>query len=70
MLWHLRSLADTLTDARDGCQTTRDWAEKLLRHAAREPGPGVILNLPAHARCDSVSDRAAESQPERRYVAL
>src|SRR5689334_605634 len=49
LLWHLRAVADTLTDAHDGCRTTRDWAEKLLEHAAREPEPGVILNLPDHA---------------------
>jgi hypothetical protein len=74
LLWHLRSVADTLTDAHDGCQTTRDWAEKLLEHAAREPEPGVILDLPT---CDAVPDGAesavpdgAESQPARRYVAL
>jgi nucleotide-binding universal stress UspA family protein len=50
LLWHLRSVADTLIDARDGCLTTRDWAHKLLEHAAPEPESGVIVNLPTAQR--------------------
>jgi hypothetical protein len=50
LLWHLRSVADTLTDARDGCLTARAWAHKLLEHAAPEPEPGVIMNLPTAHR--------------------
>src|SRR5215210_2063547 len=46
LLWHLRSVADTLTDARDGCLTTRPWAHELLEHAVPEPESGVIVNLP------------------------
>jgi hypothetical protein len=46
LLWHLRSVADTLTEARDGCLTTRPWAHKLLEQVAPEPESGVIVNLP------------------------
>jgi len=46
LLWHLRCVANTLTDARDGCLTTRLWAQRLLEHAAPEPESGVIMNLP------------------------
>jgi nucleotide-binding universal stress UspA family protein len=49
LLWHLRSVADTLTDARDGCQTTRRWAQQLLERAAPRPEPGV-MNLPTAPR--------------------
>ena len=31
LLWHLRSVADTLTDARDGCLITRPWARPAPR---------------------------------------
>ena len=37
LLWHLRSVADTLTDARDGCLASRPWARQLLERAAPEP---------------------------------
>ena len=50
LLWHLRSVADTLTDVRDGCQTTRRWAQQLLERAAPESEPGVIMNLPTAHR--------------------
>ena len=50
LLWHLRSVADTLTDARDGCLTTRRWAHQLLERAAPEPESGVIMNLPTAHR--------------------
>src|SRR3954451_19111671 len=50
LLWHLRSVADTLTGARDGCLTTGRWAQQLLEHAAPEPEPGVIMNLPTAPR--------------------
>lgn len=53
LLWHLRSVADTLTDARDGCRTSRAWAHKLLEHAAPEPESGVIVNLPTPQRPSS-----------------
>jgi nucleotide-binding universal stress UspA family protein len=55
LLWHLRSVADTLADAHDGCLTTRTWAQQLLEYASPDPEPGVIVNLPtagrAPARC-------------------
>jgi nucleotide-binding universal stress UspA family protein len=50
LLWHLRSVADTLTDARDGCLTTRRWAQQLLEHAGPEPESGLIVNLPTAHR--------------------
>jgi nucleotide-binding universal stress UspA family protein len=50
LLWHLRSVADTLTDARDGCLTTRRWAQQLLERAAPEPEPGVMMSLPTAQR--------------------
>jgi nucleotide-binding universal stress UspA family protein len=50
LLWHLRSVADTLTDAHDGCLITRPWAQQLLEHAAPEPESGVIMNLPTGQR--------------------
>ena len=50
LLWHLRSVADTLTDARDGCRTARPWAHQLLERAAPEPESGVIMNLPTAQR--------------------
>jgi hypothetical protein len=50
LLWHLRSVADTLTDARNGCLTSRRWAQKLLERAASESGPGVSMNLPTAHR--------------------
>jgi nucleotide-binding universal stress UspA family protein len=50
LLWHLRSVADTLTDARDGCLTARGWAQQLLEHTAPEPERGVIMNLPTAQR--------------------
>ena len=50
LLWHLRSVADTLTDARDGCLTARPWAHQLLDDAAPEPESGVIMNLPTAQR--------------------
>jgi nucleotide-binding universal stress UspA family protein len=50
LLWHLRSVANTLTDARDGCLTTRTWAQRLLGHACPEPESGVIMNLPTAQR--------------------
>lgn len=61
LLWHLRSVADTLTDAHEGCLTTRHWAEKLLEHAAPEPEPGVLIDLPI---------AGSPSRPPFRYVAL
>ena len=57
LLWHLRSVADTLTDARDGCLTTRRWAQQLLERAAPEPEPGVIMNLPTAHRPSATSHR-------------
>jgi nucleotide-binding universal stress UspA family protein len=50
LLWRLRSVADTLTDARDGCLTARPWACRLLERAAPEPESGVIVNLPTAQR--------------------
>jgi hypothetical protein len=50
LLWHLRSVADALTDARDGCLTTRHWAHQLLERAAPEPASGVSMNLPTAQR--------------------
>jgi nucleotide-binding universal stress UspA family protein len=50
LLWHLRSVADTLTDAHDGCLTARRWAQQLLEHTAPEPAPGVIMDLPTAPR--------------------
>jgi nucleotide-binding universal stress UspA family protein len=50
LLWRLRSVADTLTDARDGCLTARPWACRLLERAAPEPESGVIVNLPTTQR--------------------
>jgi hypothetical protein len=49
LLWHMRSTADTLADARDGCLTTRRWAQQLVEHTAPEPEPGVIMDLPTAA---------------------
>jgi nucleotide-binding universal stress UspA family protein len=49
LLWHLRSVADTLTDARDGCLTTRAWAHKLLEHATPEP-ESEVMSLPTEQR--------------------
>ena len=57
LMWHLRSVAGTLTDARDGCMITRPWADRLLEHAAPEPEPGAIMNLPT-----------AQQPPARRIV--
>ena len=37
LLWRLHLVADTLTDARDGCLTARPWAHRLLERAAPEP---------------------------------
>jgi len=50
LLRRLRSVADTLTDARDGCLTARPWACRLLERAAPEPESGVIMNLPTTQR--------------------
>jgi hypothetical protein len=50
LLWHLRSVADTLTDARDGCRIARPWADQLLERAAPEPESGVVVNLPTAQR--------------------
>ena len=57
LMWHLRSVAGTLTDARDGCMITRPWADRLLEQAAPEPEPGAIMNLPT-----------AQQPPARRIV--
>jgi len=57
LLWRLRSVADTLTDARDGCLTARPWACRLLERAAPGPESGVIMNLPT-----------AQRRPARRIV--
>ena len=56
-MWHLRSVASTLTDARDGCMITRPWADRLLEHAVPEPESGAIMNLPT-----------AQQPPARRIV--
>ena len=37
LLWHLRSVADTLTDARDGCLTSRRWAHSCSSAPAPNP---------------------------------
>jgi len=50
LLWHLRSVADTLTDARDSCRIARPWADQVLERAAPEPESGVIVNLPTAQR--------------------
>ena len=50
LLWHLRSVADTLTDARDGCLASRPWAHELLERAAPEPESGVLMSLPTAQR--------------------
>ena len=34
LLWHLRAVADTLIESRDGCPATREWARRLLDEAA------------------------------------
>jgi hypothetical protein len=49
LLWHLRSVANTLTDARDGCRIAGPWADQLLERAAPEPESGVIRRA-AHTR--------------------
>jgi hypothetical protein len=36
LLWHLRSVADTLMESRDGCAAARDWTRRLLDDAASE----------------------------------
>jgi nucleotide-binding universal stress UspA family protein len=50
LLWRLRSVSDTLTEARDGCLAARPWADRLLERAAPEPEPGVIMTLPTAQR--------------------
>ena len=50
LLWHLRSVADTLTDARDGCLASRPWAHELVERAAPEPESGVLMSLPTAQR--------------------
>lgn len=50
LLWRLRSVADALTDARDGYLTARPSAHRLLERAGPEPEPGVIMNLPTAQR--------------------
>ena len=50
LLRRLRSVADTLTDARDGCLTAVPRAHRLLERAAPEPESGVIMNLPTAQR--------------------
>jgi nucleotide-binding universal stress UspA family protein len=50
LLWSLRSVADALTDARNGCLTARPWARQLLERAAPQPESGVIMNLPTAQR--------------------
>ena len=50
LLWHLRSVADVLTDARDGCLTTRPWAHRLLEQAATEPDSAGVIMMPTAPR--------------------
>jgi nucleotide-binding universal stress UspA family protein len=50
LLWHLRSVASTLTDARDGCRIALRWAHQLLAHAAPQPESGVVMKLPTAER--------------------
>ena len=43
LLWHLRAVADTLIESRDGCPATREWARRLLDEAAANSHrPSVI----------------------------
>ena len=49
LLWHLRSVADSLTHAGDGCLASRPWAHQLLERA------DVMI----------VPERAAEVTPPR-----
>jgi len=65
LLWHLRSVADTLTEARDGCLTTRPWAHKLLEHVAPEPESGMIVNLPIAHHPPYVASSAASTARSR-----
>jgi nucleotide-binding universal stress UspA family protein len=57
LLWHLRSVGDTLIEARDGCVSTRRSADQLLERAAPQPESGVISNL-----------STAQPPPARRIV--
>jgi nucleotide-binding universal stress UspA family protein len=50
LLWHLRSVGDTLIEARDGCVSTRRSADQLLERAAPQPESGVTMNLPTGER--------------------
>ena len=59
LLWHLRSVADALTDARDGCLAADPWARQLLERAAPEPESGAIVNLPTAHRVPSRGSRRA-----------
>ena len=58
LLWHLRAVANTLTDAHDGSLITRHWAQQLLEHAAPRPGSGVIMALPTEHRPPHVAPSA------------
>lgn len=44
LLWHLRYVANTLTDSRDACRPTRHWARHVTAHPTDE---GVLMSMPA-----------------------
>ena len=51
LLWHLRAVADTLIESRDGCSATREWARRLLDEAAANShGPSVTPASAARKR--------------------
>jgi len=56
LLWHLRAVADTLVEARDGCRSTREWARRILEDRTTETNPGAVMTMqPAHRASDSPS---------------
>ncbi|MEO8688802.1 MAG: hypothetical protein ABI611_11365 [Solirubrobacteraceae bacterium] len=61
LLWHLRVTAETLIESRDGCTASREWAGRLLEHAAIETDTPCIA--PAHDRGGRMSTRPRRGAP-------
>jgi hypothetical protein len=67
LLWHLRLVADTLSESRDACNATREWAERMLENPATEThDPCMALTNGRGVRASAVSRRSAAERMDGR----
>jgi nucleotide-binding universal stress UspA family protein len=67
--WHLRAVAETLGESRDGCAATVDWARRMLDDAAADPEPGVIMSMPTERRASDRIVCGVDGSEQSRHAA-